>query len=779
MKHRLQVLSLLFVMTLSALGNSAFDNPRVGIVISRAGVESQWEVVQMAAHGWGATVNLAGIPYDCLFVEDVAGGKDLSRYQALIFAQCADVADARYPGLVSGLKSYLAQGGSVILDGRLAVNDERSQERDHSALDGLLGLRYPGYFGDKYDRIRVSDNDHYATRSFAPGQFITQHLAEGLNIVAFAEGGQVLLQHGDEQETRPFLSVKESGRSRIALLSDLSTWSGAPSFFRNAQPQVFYANQLFNVLIGTLQWAVYGDPTGPFPVPQVSNANLTAIIRHDGDASRNLEAQVTTMNYITDIARESGVVAVYSWVSSFPEAEHWKTLAPLGKMLEDFGGEISTHSRYHRIDEAMTPARWEDELSGSVKEIEDNMKAQGYDVGRVIHFINPGNTIRMRDYGEVSRRFSFYMTHGFEQDMPLGWGNLTWFAENNPDFVLLENIPSPDYQWFYDPEWSYTTQQITAYEEAIFDHLYQNIGRGAIFNEMWHDYSITTQPQRPKERIVNERNLAFYDAMRAKFATHDIYCPTPDDLGHKLRAMAQWNYGWTSSGNKLEMRLDLSAVHLDEVADFTGGMGIKIENSGDYIQKVTINGVPHRAFHDRVVILPNLAKGPNIIKVELGPLPPQMSHLRFVSKRMPAIRETAGGLEVELLTKSKAKFAFYAAEPCVLLNADWQEWNRQNNRILNGYVTSDRSVLLKLLTKTDFRITRANLPVTSLRESENSITLTLAAGSDDSSELSFQCARKPAKVRWNGREIATAFQRQSHTVSLPDGEGKLEIVFER
>ncbi|MCB0314442.1 MAG: hypothetical protein KDH84_14465, partial [Calditrichaeota bacterium] len=116
----------------------------------------------------------------------------------------------------------------------------------------------------------MSDNDHYATRSFAPGQFITQHLAEGLNIVAFAEGGQVLLQHGDEQETRPFLSVKESGRSRIALLSDLSTWSGAPSFFRNAQPQVFYANQLFNVLIGTLQWAVYGDPTGPFPVPQLS-----------------------------------------------------------------------------------------------------------------------------------------------------------------------------------------------------------------------------------------------------------------------------------------------------------------------------------------------------------------------------------------------------------------------------------------------------------------------------------------------------------------------------
>ncbi|MCB0293108.1 MAG: hypothetical protein KDH97_22835, partial [Calditrichaeota bacterium] len=89
-------------------------------------------------------------------------------------------------------------------------------------------------------------------------------------------------------------------------------------------------------------------------------------------------------------------------------------------------------------------------------------------------------------------------------------------------------------------------------------------------------------------------------------------------------------------------------------------------------------------------------------------------------------------------------------------------------------------VLLQPLAKTDFRITRANLPVISLRESENSLTLTLAAGSEDSSELSFQCARKPAKVRWNGKEIITTSQRQSHTVSLPafDGDGELEIVFE-
>jgi hypothetical protein len=61
------------------------------------------------------------------------------------------------------------------------------------------------------------------------------------------------------------------------------------------------------------------------------------------------------------------------------------------------------------------------------------------------------------------------MTHGFEQDTPVGFGNMTWYTGPHKNLVVLDNTPSPDYQWFYDPTWSYTTAQITSYQEAIRD----------------------------------------------------------------------------------------------------------------------------------------------------------------------------------------------------------------------------------------------------------------------------------------------------------------------
>ena len=115
---------------------------------------------------------------------------------------------------------------------------------------------------------------------------------------------------------------------------------------------------------------------------------------------------------------------------------------------------------------------------------------------------------------------------------------------------MLENSPHPDYQWFYDPTWSYTTAQITANEEAIFDHMFHNVGRGVIFNEMWHDYSISSAPvhEGKDKRITNENNFPFYEAMKTKFGTLPIYCPEPQELAQKLRAMAQWNYSWKGIG---------------------------------------------------------------------------------------------------------------------------------------------------------------------------------------------------------------------------------------
>src|SRR5574341_907172 len=513
-----------------------FDTPRLGIVISKSSVEQHWGVAQMSAHGWAAVANLAGIPYDCLFLEELGNAEALARYDLLIFGQCAYVDETAYQRLIGIMPGYLAAGGNILVDGPLATSDERTKDRQHDGLDAILGLDYPGFKGNSEYRIKIVNNDHYITRSYAANEFATQHLVNGLNILQFKNGGEVLLASSNERQSFPFLSCRASAKNHIILVSDFSTWAGAASFFRNVQPQVFYANQLFNIMIRAVQWAVYGDIESPFPAPQVSNANITAIVRLDADGSNNLEAQIKTINYLVDLARQSGVVPVYAWVSSAATKAGWQDLAPLGKKIEDVGGEIGTHSKYHRINKEMTAERWEEELGGSIHEIEFNLADYDYPMGEVEWFINPGNTIQMKDYEEIAKRFSFYMTHGFEQDMPLGYGNLTWYTGPHRNLVVLENIPSPDYQWFNDPTWSYTTAQIAAYEEAIFDHLYERLGRGVLFNEMWHDYSITTQPQSKKDRIINESNIAFYDAMKAKFASRKIYCPTPEELGHKLRA---------------------------------------------------------------------------------------------------------------------------------------------------------------------------------------------------------------------------------------------------
>lgn len=765
---------ILLLLLVLAGGLPAFENPRLALVISRISFEQKWGVTQMAAHGWGAAANLAGIPYDCFFLEDLAAA-DLSRHQTLILAQCSYATDAVYAATLTVVKNHLARGGHLIIDGPLAVYDEQAQSRDHAALDSLVGVRYDGFRGDDLCRIRVATTDHYITRPFAAEQFLTQHLTGGLNILS---GGQTLLVNGDEKRSYPFLSALALGKSRMVYVSDFSTWAGAASFFRNVQPQVFYRNELFNVMIRAIHWTFYGEAVTPFPVPQISNAAVTAIVRLDADGSGNLSEQITTINYLSEIARESGVVPLYAWVSSQATKAGWQDLAPYGKKLEEVGGEIGTHSRFHRIDEAMTEERWRDELDGSIQEIEFNTADYGYSIGKVECMINPGNTIQMKDYDQIARRFTFYMTHGFEQDMPLGFGAFTWYTGPNRDLALLEDTPSPDYQWFYDPTWSYTTQQITAYQEAIFDHLFERIGRGVVYNQMWHDYSITSQPQYGKSRIVNSKNLAMYDAIRRKFATREIYAPGPIELGHKLRLMAQWDYSWQTEKDKLFLTLDLSRVRLDTLPRFTSGMGIALENTDRYIQEVLLDGRPHPAFADRMLILPALDKGRHTFEIRLGDRPALRPHLAWLSQ-MAACRQAGDDLTLSVKTRNRTRFRFAAPQGWALLNADAQQRDPLQENRLSGHATSDRQVVLTRLPEPLQMVTRATLPLTAVRKEKNSVILACKANGLDENGIVLRAAAPPKSITLAGRPVSWSGSEDAIRIELGklSGDGEVRVEF--
>jgi len=48
-----------------------FEKPLAAIVISQASFQRDWQTTQMSGHGWTGIANLAGTPYDTLFLIDV------------------------------------------------------------------------------------------------------------------------------------------------------------------------------------------------------------------------------------------------------------------------------------------------------------------------------------------------------------------------------------------------------------------------------------------------------------------------------------------------------------------------------------------------------------------------------------------------------------------------------------------------------------------------------------------------------------------------------------
>ncbi len=778
------ILSLfLFTMTFfTPPASEAGHSPKMAICISKTSYELSGGVRNNAL-AWSALGHLSGIPYDCLFLSDLVDGRDLSQYDLIVLAQCSHVEDELYAPAADILQRYLSSPGhNVILDGPFAIFDESGSRRDHSRSDALFAVEYLGVRGDENFRIKVNSHAHYITAPFETRQFITQHVSGGIHIQKLTGENEPLLLFSDEKSAYPFLSCATRNGNRLVLLSDFSTRAGVASFFRNSAPQVYYANMLYEVLVRAVHWALYGDGTTPIPAPQLSNAELTAIIRLDADGSQNLEAQIRTIDFLTALARETGVVSVYGFVSDWAAESGWEHLAPLARKLEEYGGQIATHSKTHGV---TRNRQWRDELDGSVDAIETNLKKYGGDIGDVDFFINPGNTIPFEHYGEIAKRFFFYMTHGGQVNTPLGYGNISWFTGAHQDLVVLNDVPAPDYQWFYDGSWSYTTAQITAYQEAIFDHMYANVGRGVVFNQMWHDYGITAihdvEPPRTQDmrdsgsRIINRSNSALYQAMRAKFVTSDIYCPGPVDLTNKMRVMARWSYEWQLLDDGFEFHIDLSDAPLNELADYTGGMGLAVDNTSKYIREVNINGAPHFAFGDRRIILPNLTPGRNSIRVILGDYPPEVPRLLYVSKRMPAISSDGEDLEVELLTKSKARFAFFVKDPAVLLNADYQEWNRTGDFRLNGWVHSDRKVTLKRFPHSTFTIVRSSLRINNVEVQKSRIIMKLAPR-DEEQRLCFRSTTTPSGIYLGTMQLEFVDRGVYYEVMAPKSEAPSELV---
>ncbi|RQW03520.1 MAG: hypothetical protein EH225_07025 [Calditrichaeota bacterium] len=184
------------------------------------------------------------------------------------------------------------------------------------------------------------------------------------------------------------------------------------------------------------------------------------------------------------------------------------------------------------------------------------------------------------------------------------------------------------------------------------------------------------------------------------------------------------------------------------------------------------------AFNEQVVILPNLKKGKNLIEIEMGPEPSRNPRLIYISKRMPFIRKSGENLELKVITQSKGRFKFYSEDQYVLLNADWQKWNRKGDNVLEGYVTSDRTIKLTKIADTKFILKCATLPIHEIKVNSGQVKLTLENKENIEHTIWFKTPAEPKNIMALGKRLSFSGHDNTYIVTIPAFENQTELLIE-
>ena len=672
--------------------------------------------------------NLAGLPYETLFVEDLTE-KKVDESSLLVLSQCLYLTGDEYALVDRAVRRMVEAGKGVVVDGPVGLYDQDEEVRKDRPVDKYLGINYQFDAPVEGFRLRVADNDHFITGPYHMDQALSNLLAESLPVLTVT-GGRTLVNVTDDIQTYPYISVLKKGEGKVAVLDGLSAKACISASFKNYNPKGFFPSEVYPTLTRLFQWCQWGDVNTPFPSLLLSDGGMTAIIRLDGDGSISAPSMVQCMDYLIDLANETGVQSVFSYVSAWAERSGWHFYVDRARQMQEQGSVIGTHTKDHRLDGLKTDEQFSEQLDGTKKQIREAHIARGYDTGEIRYLINPGNTLAMHNYHQVAKRFDMFMTHGLDQFLDVTYGNMTWFT-GGIQLPVLGDSPSPDYQWFYDSTWSHTTPEIANYQNLILNHFCSGIGNGVVFDLMWHDYGMSNIEyagprfiRRVKDegtRIINDNNWELYETTRNFWATHDIYCPEPEELVAKMKFLSNAAYEWRCEDGALVMDIRFDAENFGKYAKYIGGMAVGVNNTGKPIRRVEIDGKPHAAFSDTKVILPCPADSKMTVKVFFDGAP--APRLEYTSKILKSIANTAAGLEAEVVDHSVARMKFRLTEPSVVLGASSYTVAHDGETVECRMEGSGTVTLAS--NPTPVRITSSTLPVVKIQASGKGAKVTL------------------------------------------------------
>jgi hypothetical protein len=240
--------------------------------------------------------------------------------------------------------------------------------------------------------------------------------------------------------------------------------------------------------------------------------------------------------------------------------------------------------------------------------------------------------------------------------------------------------------------------------------------------------------------------------------------------------MAQSDYSWSVDGNQLNFKFDISNLSLDSANLYTGGMGIRINNSSKKIDKVFINNIEHFAFNDNLVILPNIPGPIADLKITLADESNNDPHLTYVSKPLTKLEKNEDGLILNVLTKSKAKFSFNAPEGYLLLNADGFNYSSLNPNEIYGYANTDRSVRLKKIKSNKFSLLSSTINISDISEKENEFTLKLKSAAADSYQMNFNASQGISQILFDNTEVALQSIGNKYSIVLGPFDGEKDLT---
>jgi hypothetical protein len=316
----------------------------------------------------------------------------------------------------------------------------------------------------------------------------------------------------------------------------------------------------------------------------------------------------------------------------------------------------------------------------------------------------------------------------------------------------------PDYHWFYDPDVSFTVAEATDLQRRILQYFQRRVGRGALINQMWHDYAIAGHP--PDHDPDGGPFLAMHEAVRDHFGSERVYAPAIAEASSKMQIAQRSRFvaQWSSDGTAVTVSLDLSRLSSGERAHLAG-MGLRVNRPGAAILGVELDGAPHPAFSADTVILPAIAGASAVVRVTTGdPAAAGKPHLTYLSKAPRAAAASDGNLRVELASPGlHTRFCLVPPTRHVVIGADRYAPEGAETCGRLSFGSPGTGFEARALDAGGLSITAADRRIVAQRSTGSQVTLDVAAGRGED-RLTFRATEAPDAVRVGDRAATPVAQ---------------------